>query len=103
MTRLLGVIFLTIVALIVASYSWNQGPSVTCTTDGLRAAASYFDDRAKTRARTANRELDKLARRTRTNPTQLSINDLVSEWTRGRSSPDPRVCRRLRESLKRLG
>ncbi len=102
MTRLLGVLLLTIVALLVATYSWNQGPRVTCTAEGLEVAAAQFAERAAARPRAGDRELNKLARRTRSGPWASSIEALVARWTHEGRAPDPRACRRLRESLKRL-
>ncbi len=103
MTRLLGVMLLTVVALLVATYSWNKGPKVICTSEGLEAAASQFTKRAAARPRVGERELSKLARRTRSWPSAPSIEALVVHWTYEGRTPDPRACRRLRESLKRLG
>jgi len=106
MFRLLGVLLLASISMTVAFYSWNRGPKVTCTVAGLAKAAALFDQRAETRPNAANRELTKLIRRTRANADanagDMTIFELTQEWSAGDEAPDPRACRRLRESLHRL-
>ena len=102
MARLLGVLLITLVAFWVATYSWNQAPHFECSYEGLQSAQEQFLTLAEKRPRKANEELTKLSNRTRTDGQAMTIEDLIDEWSDPAGAPDPRSCRRLSESLKRL-
>jgi len=102
MTRLLAVFLITVLAYWVAALSWNRTPSFECSVQGLQQAADAFSDLAERRPRRANEELMKLSNRTRISDTVPTIDALVAQWTAEAGDPNPRTCRRLRESLARL-
>ena len=102
MTRLLAVLLITFIAFMVAAYTWNRAPQVECTPAGLVAAGEQFATLAEKHPSKAAQELMKLANRTRADTPALSIDDLIQDWISAGTAPDPRTCRRLKESLVRL-
>ena len=104
MARLLAVIFLTIIAFVVATVTWNRTPDVVCTAHGLQEAGRIFSELAeKQHPKYVAKELSKLAHRTRVPiDDEVTIDLLIKSWTKNDQNPSPRTCRRLRESLARL-
>ena len=102
MTRLFFVFLITVVAFIVARYSWNRAPDFDCSPAGLTQAVSSFTALAEQRPRQARQELTKLAKRTGLHEGDISLERLIDIWALEGNPPSTRVCRRLRESLARL-
>lgn len=101
MSRLFGVIAITLIAFYVATVFWNRAPHFDCSVEGLTQAAATFEALAERRPQRAEVELRKLSNRTRSDLEEAGIHDLLTDWTR-QGDPNPRDCRRLRESLARL-
>ncbi len=101
MARLLGVLLLTLIAFIVAGYSWNRTTRFECTDAGFAAAQLEFEALAEKRPRRAAEELRKLSNRTRSGGA-MTLDELFESWTVPDGEPNKRVCQRLRESLARL-
>ena len=102
MIRLFGVLLLTSFAMTIAFYSWNQGPSFSCDAQGLSKATQIFERKEIVRPNAAEREMGKLTKRIGADGGQVTIRELTQEWISATDGPDPRACRRLRESLHRL-
>ena len=101
MSRLLGVVLITLIAFIVANSSWNRTTRFECSDAGLEVAQAEFEKLAETRPRRAAEELRKLSSRTRAGDDRR-IGDLIASWTAPEGPPSARICQRLKESLARL-